>query len=72
MGGMACVGISSLSLANMAESDSRPFALLMSATCRSIAVITHSPGPVSALNGVANLKLFRCRIWGLALPTPRI
>ena len=53
MGGMACVGISSLSLANMAESDSRPFALFMSATCRSVATVTHSSGQVSALNGAA-------------------
>lgn len=33
IGGMACVGIRSLSFANIAESERRPFALLMSATC---------------------------------------
>ena len=32
MGGIACVGIRSLSFANIAESDKSPFALLMSDT----------------------------------------
>ena len=33
IGGIACVGIRSVSFANIAESDKSPLALFMSATC---------------------------------------
>lgn len=39
--GKAWVGINNVSLANMPESDNRPFARLMSATCSMVKVVSH-------------------------------